>query len=50
MEGLNVVAGIDLDAACKYPYESNNDARFIEKDVAKLTAREVKTFFGDAPG
>lgn len=49
MEGLDVVAGIDLDSACKYPYEANNDARFIEKDVAKLTAKEVKTFFGDAP-
>ena len=49
MEGLDVVAGIDLDSACKYPYEANNDTRFIEKDVAKLTAKEVKTFFGDAP-
>ena len=49
MEGLNVVAGVDLDSACKYPYEANNDARFIEKDVAKLTAKEVKTLFGNAP-
>lgn len=49
MEGLNVVAGIDLDSACKYPYEANNDALFIEKDVSKLTAKEVKGFFGDAP-
>ena len=29
MEGLNVVAGIDLDAACKYPYEENNSAKFL---------------------
>lgn len=49
MEGLDVVAGVDLDSACKYPYEANNDALFIEKDVSKLTAKEVKTFFGDAP-
>ena len=47
MEGLDVVAGIDLDSACRYPYEENNDAQFIEKDVAKLTAKEVKTFFGN---
>ena len=48
MESLNVVAGVDLDSACRSPYEANNDARFIEKDVAKLTAKEVKALFGDA--
>lgn len=48
LEGLDVVAGIDLDAACRYPYEANNDALFLEKDVAKLTAKEITSFFGDA--
>jgi DNA (cytosine-5)-methyltransferase 1 len=24
LEGLPVAAGIDLDPACKYPYEANN--------------------------
>ena len=43
-----MVAGIDLDAACRYPYEANNDALFLEKDVAKLTAKEITSFFGDA--
>jgi DNA (cytosine-5)-methyltransferase 1 len=49
LEDLNVVAGIDLDTACRFPYEVNNDTRFIEKDVAKLTTKEVKALFGDAP-
>ena len=35
-EGLCVVAGI-VDPACKYPYESNNDAKFIERDVVQAS-------------
>ena len=27
-EGLPVVAGIDLDSACRYPYEQNNKSIF----------------------
>jgi DNA (cytosine-5)-methyltransferase 1 len=45
-EGLNVVAGVDLDNACKYPYESNNKATFIKKDVARLTKDQLETLFG----
>ena len=38
LEGIDVVAGIDLDPACRYPYEKNNQAKFIETDVAKVSA------------
>lgn len=48
MEGVPVVAGVDLDSACEYPYEANNDARFIQRDVSTLTAREINALFGDA--
>jgi DNA (cytosine-5)-methyltransferase 1 len=48
LEGIEVVAGIDLDSACRFPYEANNEATFIEKDVAKLTNKEVQALFGDA--
>lgn len=49
LEGLPVVAGIDLDPACRFPYERNNgDARFVERDIAKVTADELKALFGDA--
>lgn len=41
LEGLPVNAGIDLDPACRYPYEKNNDAAFIEQDVAKMGVDEV---------
>lgn len=48
LEGLPVTAGIDLDPACRFPYEANNQARFVEKDISKVTAGELKDLFGDA--
>jgi DNA (cytosine-5)-methyltransferase 1 len=41
--GINVVAGIDFDEACRFPYEKNNDAAFIHKDIAKVSAAQVKS-------
>ena len=49
LEGVPVVAGIDLDPACRFPYEKNNDqARFVERDISKVTTDELKGLFGDA--
>lgn len=48
LEGLPVVAGIDLDPACRFPYEANNQARFVEQDIGKVTAEELNNLFGDA--
>lgn len=49
LEGLSVVAGIDLDPTCRFPYEENNDqAKFVERDIGKLTVNELKELFGDA--
>lgn len=48
LEGLSVVAGIDLDPACRFPYESNNKARFIQRDISNFTVPELKELFGDA--
>jgi DNA (cytosine-5)-methyltransferase 1 len=45
--GVNVVAGIDLDNACQFPYEENNDAKFINKDIAKVSAAEIKKLLGN---
>jgi DNA (cytosine-5)-methyltransferase 1 len=47
--GVNVVAGVDFDKACKYPYESNHPGiAFHKADVAKLDAATVAEWFGDA--
>lgn len=48
LEGVSVAAGIDMDPACRYPYEFNNKTRFIERDITKVTAADIKQLFGDA--
>lgn len=48
LEGVHVAAGIDLDPSCCFPYEANNQARFIERDISKVTTNELKVLFGDA--
>lgn len=44
-EGIPVYAGIDIDPKCRYPYEKNNKCAFVEKDVGKLSALDVASFF-----
>lgn len=40
--GIEVVAGYDLDPACRYPYEHNNEgAKFHCRSVAELTGRQL---------
>jgi DNA (cytosine-5)-methyltransferase 1 len=47
--GVRVVAGVDFDEACKHPYTANNaGASFYKRDVAKLEASELASWFGDA--
>lgn len=39
--GIDVVAGIDIDPTCRFPYEANNDSMFIERDVTEISAAEI---------
>ena len=49
LAGLPVVAGVDLDPACRHPFEHNNEgAEFHERDVSSLEADELKSWFGTA--
>lgn len=43
--GINVLAGIDFDPACKYPFETNNGANFIESDISKVQGSDVNKLF-----
>ena len=43
--GLNVVAGIDNDATCKYGYETSNKTRFILKDINDVVAEELEKLY-----
>lgn len=45
-ESVVVKAGFDIDPACQYAFEANNEASFVLKDVAKVTAKEIKNLFG----
>ncbi|MGW1267710.1 DNA cytosine methyltransferase [Streptomyces sp. NPDC002491] len=42
--GINVTAGVDLDPHCRYPFEANNSAPFIERDVKDLKAVDLEPY------
>jgi DNA (cytosine-5)-methyltransferase 1 len=46
--GIHVAAGVDLDPACRYPFEKNIGASFYERDVSDLKASELRDLFGAA--
>ncbi len=46
--GLRVVAGIDLDPDCRYPFEHNVGGTFHKADVAELSSDAVAEMYGDA--
>jgi DNA (cytosine-5)-methyltransferase 1 len=45
--GIEVIAGIDVDPACEYPYTANNSAAFLLKSVEDIAAPDLtKSFKG----
>lgn len=42
---VNVVAGLDIDPACAYPYCENNSAKFIQRDITSLESSELEELF-----
>ena len=47
-EDFNVVAGIDVDRSCRFAFEKNNEARFVEKSIEDVTAEEINWLFGNS--
>ena len=45
--GINVVAGVDFDEACKFAYEHNNEATFIHKKIQDVKAEELLPYYGE---
>jgi DNA (cytosine-5)-methyltransferase 1 len=43
--GVNICLGVDIDPLCCYPYEANNKAKFLQKSVVELTAKEISACF-----
>lgn len=45
MANLNILAGYDIDSTCKYAYEANIKANFINKNIKETKANEIKEYF-----
>lgn len=43
--GIDVVAGVDVDLACQFPYEANNPAKFLPMDVRDLTGDFLRSLW-----
>ena len=43
--GFDVVAGIDADGSCRYAFEANNGADFIERSLEDVTSEELADLF-----
>lgn len=46
--GVNVRLGVDIDPACKYPYEANNKAKFLLKSVEDIDGAELNHYFEES--
>ena len=44
-EGFSIACGYDVDEACRYPFEENNDAPFVRRDVAEIDAEDLAREF-----
>jgi DNA (cytosine-5)-methyltransferase 1 len=42
---INVIAGLDNDKSCKFAYEENNNAKYIEADIAEYDFENMKKLF-----
>ena len=47
LAGINVVAGIDIDETCRFAYETNNNAKFINEGVENVTAQFIESLYPD---
>lgn len=45
LAGLNVVAGFDIEESCRYAYEQNNRAVFINRDVTTVTENDLNQLY-----
>lgn len=45
--GIDVKLGIDIEPACKYPFEANNKAKFLLKSVVDLKQEELEIYYDE---
>jgi len=46
--GVRVLAGVDVDPQCRFPYEKNNTSRFIERNISDFSGKEILSIFGNS--
>jgi DNA (cytosine-5)-methyltransferase 1 len=46
--GVHVAVGVDVDPSCRFPFEANNSAIFLERDVAKLRPDDIMGYYKGA--
>lgn len=44
-KGFKILAGFDLDSTCQYAYETNNDAKFVYKDIREVEKDDIISLF-----
>lgn len=44
--GLKMVAGVDLDPMCQFPFEANCEAEFLHQDVKRLHGIDLEKRYG----
>ena len=47
-EDFKILGGIDVDPSCKYAFESNNKAPFVNKSIEDVKSDEVSALFGES--
>lgn len=45
LSGIPVQAGIDIDNSCRFAYEKNNNAQFINCDITALKGEELEALY-----
>ena len=45
LEGFEIACGIDIDEACRYPFEHNNDAPFLRRDIVDVDPLQLDEEF-----
>ncbi|MCY3624573.1 MAG: DNA cytosine methyltransferase [Candidatus Dadabacteria bacterium] len=46
--GITVVAGLDIDATCRYAYEENCQAEFVHSDIRSVSYADISSYFDGA--
>lgn len=45
--GIKVKAGIDIDKTCKYSFETNCEAPFIDQDIKEISGKKLDRFYSE---